>query len=118
MPPTMRRPNSLLSFFPSGDGLDAGRDVLVFVGVAWWASSTAAAMSRNGSLHRRTETAVLATLFFNLAHYVLRPWPWILVALAALVLYPHGVAGPDGKPIPSSATCRRWSTFSRHRCGD
>jgi Na+/proline symporter len=28
------------------------------------------------------------TLFFNLAHYVLRPWPWILVALASLVVYP------------------------------
>jgi SSS family solute:Na+ symporter len=39
-------------------------------------------------------------LFFNVAHYALRPWPWILVALCALVLYPHGVAGPDGKPDP------------------
>ena len=32
--------------------------------------------------------AVRATLFFNIAHYALRPWPWILIALASLVLYP------------------------------
>jgi SSS family solute:Na+ symporter len=30
-----------------------------------------------------------AVLFFNLAHYVLRPWPWILVALASLLVYPE-----------------------------
>ena len=28
-------------------------------------------------------------LWFNVAHYALRPWPWILTALAAVVLYPH-----------------------------
>jgi Na+/proline symporter len=39
-------------------------------------------------------------LFFNVAHYALRPWPWILVALAAIVLYPHGVKGIDGKVDP------------------
>lgn len=32
--------------------------------------------------------AVAATLFFNVAHYALRPWPWIIVALSSLVLYP------------------------------
>ncbi len=42
------------------------------------------------------QNAVLATLFFNVAHYALRPWPWIVVALCALVLYPHGVIGQDG----------------------
>lgn len=30
-----------------------------------------------------------AVLFFNIAHYVLRPWPWILVALASIVVYPE-----------------------------
>ncbi|MBC2607505.1 sodium:solute symporter family protein [Pelagicoccus albus] len=33
--------------------------------------------------------AVGATFFFNLAHYAIRPWPWILMALASLVLYPN-----------------------------
>src|SRR5215510_8395758 len=30
-----------------------------------------------------------AVLFFNVAHYVLRPWPWILVALSSIIVYPH-----------------------------
>lgn len=33
--------------------------------------------------------AVGATFFFNIAHYALRPWPWILVALASMVVYPE-----------------------------
>ena len=36
---------------------------------------------------------LLSVLWFNLAHYALRPWPWILTALAAVVLYP-GLAQP------------------------
>lgn len=37
---------------------------------------------------RSEEDAVGATLFFNVAHYALRPWPWILVGLASLVVFP------------------------------
>ncbi len=37
---------------------------------------------------RNEKHAVGATLFFNVAHYALRPWPWILVALASLVVFP------------------------------
>ena len=33
--------------------------------------------------------AMAATLWFNIAHYALRPWPWILVALASLIVYPE-----------------------------
>jgi SSS family solute:Na+ symporter len=33
--------------------------------------------------------SLLATLWFQVAHFAIRPWPWILVALATLVLYPH-----------------------------
>jgi solute:Na+ symporter, SSS family len=32
---------------------------------------------------------IAATLWFNIAHYALRPWPWILVALASLIVYPE-----------------------------
>ncbi|MGH7476045.1 MAG: sodium:solute symporter family protein [Longimicrobiales bacterium] len=40
-------------------------------------------------LSARNETdATAATLFFNVAHYALRPWPWILVALASLIVFP------------------------------
>ncbi len=42
---------------------------------------------------------LLATLWFNVAHYALRPWPWILVALASLVLYRGATLDPEtGKP--------------------
>ena len=99
---------SLLSFFPSGDASWMPLETfLVFIGVAWWASSYPGAEPGGGSYvaqrifaSKNERHAVLATLYFNVAHYALRPWPWILVALAALVLYPHGVAGPDGKLDP------------------
>jgi hypothetical protein len=32
--------------------------------------------------------SLLATLWFNVAHFALRPWPWILVGLASIILYP------------------------------
>ncbi len=37
---------------------------------------------------RNEREAMAATLFFNVAHYALRPWPWILIALASLVVFP------------------------------
>ncbi|AHM63274.1 Na+/solute symporter [Flammeovirgaceae bacterium 311] len=37
---------------------------------------------------RNEKNAVGATLFFNIAHYALRPWPWILIALASIVVFP------------------------------
>jgi Na+/proline symporter len=99
---------SLLAFVPSGDASWMPvTTFLVFIGVAWWASSYPGAEPGGGSYIAQRifackdeKNAVLASLFFNVAHYALRPWPWILVALCALVLYPHGVAGPDGTPDP------------------
>ena len=99
---------SILAFFPPGDASWMPLTTfLVFIGVAWWASSYPGAEPGGGSYiaqrifaSRSEKDAVIATLFFNVAHYALRPWPWILVALAALVLYPHGVTGADGKIDP------------------
>ncbi len=99
---------SILAFVPSaGSGWMPLTTFLVFVGVSWWASSYPGAEPGGGSYiaqrifaSRSEKDAVYATLFFNVAHYALRPWPWILVALAALVLYPHGVTGADGKLDP------------------
>ncbi len=96
---------SILAFFPTTN--EAWLPLLTFVtyiGVQWWASSYPGAEPGGGGYiaqrifsARSENDSLLATLFFNVAHYALRPWPWILVALAALVLYPHGVRGPDGK---------------------
>ncbi len=99
---------SILSFIPSGDASWMPLTTfLVFIGVSWWASSYPGAEPGGGSYiaqrifaSRSEKDAIYATLFFNVAHYALRPWPWILVALAALVLYPHGVAGANGVVDP------------------
>ncbi|GAC1580525.1 MAG: Na+:solute symporter [Candidatus Elarobacter sp.] len=99
---------SILDFVPAGDASWMPiTTFLVFIGVSWWASSYPGAEPGGGSYitqrifaSRSEKDAVWATLFFNVAHYALRPWPWILVALSALVLYPHGVVGADGKVDP------------------
>jgi SSS family solute:Na+ symporter len=66
------------------------------VAVQWWAVWYPGAEPGGGSyiaqrmLASRSEKDALgAVLFFNLAHYVLRPWPWILVALCSLLVYPQ-----------------------------
>ncbi len=66
------------------------------VAVQWWAVWYPGAEPGGGSyiaqrmLASRSEKDALgAVLFFNVAHYVLRPWPWILVALASVLVYPE-----------------------------
>jgi Na+/proline symporter len=67
-----------------------------YVFVQWWASWYPGAEPGGGGyisqrmMSVRTEKdAVYASLFFQIAHYALRPWPWIIVALCSLVLYPE-----------------------------
>jgi Na+/proline symporter len=72
--------------------------VAVFImplAVQWWAVWYPGAEPGGGSyvaqrmLASKSEKDSLGgVLFFNLAHYILRPWPWILVALASLLVYP------------------------------
>jgi solute:Na+ symporter, SSS family len=66
------------------------------IAVQWWAVWYPGAEPGGGSyvaqrmLASRSERDALgAVLFFNVAHYVLRPWPWILVGLASLLVYPE-----------------------------
>jgi Na+/proline symporter len=66
------------------------------IAVQWWAVWYPGAEPGGGSyvaqrmLASKSERDALgAVLFFNVAHYVLRPWPWILVALASIVVYPQ-----------------------------
>ncbi|MBI3651624.1 MAG: Na+:solute symporter [Acidobacteria bacterium] len=64
--------------------------------VQWWAVWYPGAEPGGGSyiaqrmLASKSEKDALgAVLFFNIAHYVLRPWPWILVALCSIIVYPQ-----------------------------
>lgn len=66
-----------------------------YVGVQWWSSWYPGAEPGGGGYiaqrmmsTRNERHSVYAVLFFQIAHYCLRPWPWILVGLAAIVLYP------------------------------
>jgi len=66
------------------------------VAVQWWATWYPGAEPGGGSyiaqrmLASKSEKDSLgAVLFFNIAHYVLRPWPWILVGLCSLLVYPQ-----------------------------
>lgn len=69
--------------------------LLVPLAVQWWASYYPGAEPGGGGyiaqrmFSARDEShAVGATLLFNVAHYALRPWPWILIALASLIVFP------------------------------
>lgn len=85
-----------LSLLP--DFSDPGIYVPLFVvplAVQWWASWYPGSEPGGGGyvaqrmLAAKNENhAVGSVLFFNFAHYALRPWPWILVALASLVVFP------------------------------
>lgn len=70
--------------------------LLIPLAVQWWATWYPGAEPGGGGyiaqrmLSAKDEkNAIGATLFFNIAHYALRPWPWIIVALASLVLFPE-----------------------------
>ncbi len=74
----------------------------VYIGVQWWASwYPGAEPGGGGYVAQRIFSAkseregVYATLWFNVAHYTVRSWPWVLTALAAYVLYPH-IDDPEG----------------------
>jgi len=87
--------SSTLSFWPDIQAADGV--ALLFTGllVQWWAAFYPGAEPGGGGyvaqriLASRSERdGLLAALWFNVAHYALRPWPWILTALAAMLLYP------------------------------
>lgn len=69
--------------------------LLVPIAVQWWAAWYPGAEPGGGGYvaqrmfaARDEQHAVAGTLLFNAAHYALRPWPWVIIALASLVVYP------------------------------
>jgi solute:Na+ symporter, SSS family len=65
--------------------------IAVYLGVGWWAVENvdgASAAVQRICASKDERHGLLATLWFNVAHYALRPWPWIMVGLASLVLVP------------------------------
>jgi Na+/proline symporter len=96
--------STVFNFFPSiSDAQDAAgtfvlslSSFLAYVGIIWWASWYPGAEPGGGGyvvqrmLSAKNEKhSLFATLFFQVAHYALRPWPWIIVGLSTLILYPE-----------------------------
>ncbi len=85
-----------LSILPDFSDTNALITLLIIpLAVQWWSSWYPGAEPGGGGyiaqrmLAAKDENhAIGATLFFNIMHYALRPWPWILVALASLVVFP------------------------------
>lgn len=94
----------VFDFFPSVENESSGASgmlkmgvtaIVAYLGVQWWASwYPGAEPGGGGYVAQRMMSAkdekhsLWATLWFQTAHFALRPWPWIMAALAALVLYP------------------------------
>ena len=75
----------------------------------WWASWYPGAEPGGGGYVAQNMLACKdewnsrsAALFFNVAHYALRSWPWVVTALCSLALYGGAVAGPSGKIDPGA----------------
>jgi len=89
---TISGQGSTLEFFPTADATpETWYSFLVFVLVMWWSSHNADGggyiiqrmMSAKDERHARA-----GTLWFAIAHYVLRVWPWVVVALASMTILP------------------------------
>ncbi|HYK19345.1 MAG TPA: sodium:solute symporter family protein [Pyrinomonadaceae bacterium] len=95
---------SRLAFFPEFDSVWMPAITLfVYLGVIWWSTWYPGAEPGGGGYvaqrifsAKNEKHGLLATLWFNIAHYALRPWPWILTALASLILYPTLVDKESG----------------------
>ncbi len=89
--------SSKLSLLPDLSNPDLWVPILLVpLAVQWWASYYPGAEPGGGGYiaqrmfsAKSEKGAIKATLLFNVAHYALRPWPWILIALASLVVFPE-----------------------------
>lgn len=84
-------PPATLSFFPPGELMGtAVMGFLGYIGLSWWSkysSDGGGVVVQRISSCRSERDGLLATFFFNVANYALRTWPWVLAALASMVLY-------------------------------
>src|SRR5687768_436499 len=92
-----RKDPSTLALLPDfGDWSMTLTVLIIPLTIQWWSVWYPGAEPGGGSyiaqrmLAARSENdALKGTLFFNFAHYALRPWPWIIVALASILVYPQ-----------------------------
>ncbi len=88
---------SKLSIFPDFKDPDTWVPVFMIpLSVQWWASYYPGSEPGGGGYiaqrmlsAKNEKNAIGATLLFNIAHYAIRPWPWILIALSSLIIFPE-----------------------------
>jgi Na+/proline symporter len=93
---------SVLNFVPDLDSAWMPMiTFLVYISMNWWSTWYPGAEPGGGGYvaqrmfcAKDEKNSLLATLWFNVAHYAVRPWPWILVALTSLILFP-GLKDPE-----------------------
>lgn len=86
-----------LDFFPDFSNTDLLMGIFIVpIAVQWWSTWYPGAEPGGGGYiaqrmlaAKDEKNATWAVLFFNLAHYALRPWPWIIIGLASLIIYPN-----------------------------
>jgi SSS family transporter len=96
--------NAILSFIPDiGSAWMPLSAFFIYLAVNWWAAwYPGAEPGGGGYIAQRIFSAknekhgIAATLWFNVAHYAIRPWPWIITALVSLVMYPDLVDKETG----------------------
>ncbi|MEM9985919.1 MAG: sodium:solute symporter family protein, partial [Bacteroidota bacterium] len=99
-----------LDLIPSMEDRDAWLTLLILpIAVQWWSVWYPGAEPGGGGyvaqrmLAAKGEShAVGATFLFNAAHYALRPWPWLLIALASIVVFPMRLSPPGEQMISVS----------------
>lgn len=87
---------SKADFFPDMSNPSVFVPLLIIpIAVQWWSVWYPGAEPGGGGYiaqrmlsAKNEKNAIGATLFFNFAHYALRPWPWIVVAMASMIIYP------------------------------
>lgn len=97
-------PDYVFNFFPVVSDVPSAAGTLAmsffsflaYIGIIWWASwYPGSEPGGGGYVAQRMMSAkdekhsLFATLFFQIAHYAIRPWPWIIVGLCAIILYPE-----------------------------
>jgi len=97
-------PNFVFEFFPNISDISSlggafsltVASFLAYIGIIWWASWYPGAEPGGGGYvaqrmmsAKNEKHSLFATLFFQITHYAVRPWPWIIVGLCTLVLYPN-----------------------------
>ena len=86
-----------LAFFPDFSNTEALITLLIIpLAVQWWSTWYPGAEPGGGGYiaqrmlaAKNEKHATWATLFFNVAHYAIRPWPWVVVGLASIVVFPN-----------------------------